>query len=490
MNENLNVKRAIKTNNYLLYIASILLGLQNIIRHGLVEGMLAAVVMLVMAIGVHIGCNLDFHFRIKGAIQAFVPLIVCIVLTHMGISAKSIMLMAIVIISMSALFFDAKLIRIVSVGETIILLAYFILDAKHIASHGLIREDIILPWTNYIFVVILTYFSTNWGKEYVEHAVKSEHEAKLLLEQTHKSVETIREVTETLNQDIEHLTYNVQEVKESSSQITTGVQNMTNGVAQSAESLTSISEQVKKGMEAVVETNEVSRKTNEISNELTETIGVSQQGLKEITTQMKIILENSHLSVGNVQVLEKAMMEIEEALGHIEQIASQTNLLALNAAIEAARAGELGKGFSVVAEEVRTLAEQSADTVQNINKVMVTLRQSMQSTSDQLNEGNVAVEKGNKIIDEIAGTFDSMYDRFEVINKNVDEQYQLSQKVNRIFNETQEVLETMVSISEEHVATSQEIMGCTEGQEENVSNLNETIDSVNKVVDQLVDLMK
>lgn len=425
-------------------------------------------------------------YQIKAGIQCFSPLVTCIVLTEIGVNYKSVVLIGIVILAMVSLYFDKQLTGIISVIETVILLAFCLLAKEKMIASGMMLDDFLLPWVTYVFCLILFYFSTRWGNEYIRNSIEREKEASKLLKAVHDNVEVIKHVTEVLDKDINDLTHNVGEVKASSRNITVGVENITEGVSQNAEALTSISEKVKGGMEIVIETNQVSKETSEVSSELKETIVASQKGLDEITSQMKVILSNSQLSLDTVHTLEKSTNEIENALGHIEQIASQTNLLALNAAIEAARAGELGKGFSVVAEEVRTLAEQSAETVKNINDVMIALRQAMQSTTVQLNAGNEAVEKGNKIIDDISGTFNEMYEGFDVINTNINTQYQLSQNVNHIFNETQGVLENMVATAQEHVATSEEIMGCTENQDENILNLNETIDSLNEMIKKLV----
>ena len=97
---------------------------------------------------------------------------------------------------------------------------------------------------------------------------------------------------------------------------------------------------------------------------------VGSQLMLGSTKQMKTIDEIVKGSVQNVQNLNVDSQEISKLVVVIKDIADQTNLLALNAAIEAARAGEHGRGFSVVAEEVRKLAEQTAASVTEITGIV------------------------------------------------------------------------------------------------------------------------
>ena len=106
-----------------------------------------------------------------------------------------------------------------------------------------------------------------------------------------------------------------------------------------------------------------------------------------------------------VSVLGDKSKEIGSILSLISSIAQQTNLLALNAAIEAARAGEQGKGFAVVADEVRKLAEQSASAAGNISLLINEIQKEIVNAVTAMDNGTIAVNDGIKMVNQAGKAF-------------------------------------------------------------------------------------
>lgn len=118
------------------------------------------------------------------------------------------------------------------------------------------------------------------------------------------------------------------------------------------------------------------------------------QVMDDVVSSMDIISHSTDDTLQTIQILESRVQHIEELTNTIIAIANQTSLLSLNASIEAARAGENEKGFAVVAEEVRKLAEQSHDAVGSITNHVEGIRKSVADASESILKGSQSVETG------------------------------------------------------------------------------------------------
>jgi len=153
--------------------------------------------------------------------------------------------------------------------------------------------------------------------------------------------------------------------------------------------------------------------------------------------EIKQLADNINQSADQMNILIEHGQEINSVLTVIKAVAEQTNLLALNAAIEAARAGEQGRGFAVVADEVRKLAQRTQESTFEIETVIANIRQAtdesaalMRENSESADQGAQAIKDTETCLQLITGSFSDIISKNELINDNQSQQLQAVKEVN------------------------------------------------------------
>ncbi|MER2520507.1 MAG: cache domain-containing protein [Bdellovibrionales bacterium] len=157
-------------------------------------------------------------------------------------------------------------------------------------------------------------------------------------------------------------------------------------------------------------TEELSASIGEINRQITESSQVAQNAVKEVKKTDE-----------TVSTLSEAAAQIGDVVKLIQDIAEQTNLLALNATIEAARAGEAGKGFAVVASEVKNLANQTARATEDISKKIVTVQNVSTDTVSAIRSIGKTIEQMNTITTAIANAIQEQTAATKEISNNVQQ---------------------------------------------------------------------
>lgn len=209
----------------------------------------------------------------------------------------------------------------------------------------------------------------------------------------------IGQVANNFDEFVDGLSILIKSIIDQSSQVIDGVDHLDNGVREinkiSGHQLSSVDMVVTAMQEMSYAISEMAKNAQLTSQELAEVKQLTDEGSK-ITINAVTEIKGLSETVGQAaQVIEKLSVnssDISSVVDVIRGIAEQTNLLALNAAIEAARAGEQGRGFAVVADEVRSLASKTQQSTQSIQKMIEALQKGVKEAVNSISQGNTATQ--------------------------------------------------------------------------------------------------
>ncbi|NTW05809.1 MAG: methyl-accepting chemotaxis protein [Peptococcaceae bacterium] len=249
-------------------------------------------------------------------------------------------------------------------------------------------------------------------------------------------------------------------VGEVSMQLNLNSQQTTAGANETAASMNEIATTVEQVNENINEISSASISAAENANE-------GNISLNKLTGQMHNIANSSHESTKVVNGVSEKSQEIGKIVDIITTISDQTNLLALNAAIEAARAGEQGRGFAVVADEVRKLAEQSFNAAKEIKDLVGAIQFESQEAVQAMVNGGKDVEEGIQVVQEVGESF--------------------KQIINAVKGLTEQI-QGVASATEQMSAGVQNIAAATEEQTAAIEEVSASAESLSTLAEELNNL--
>jgi methyl-accepting chemotaxis protein len=325
-------------------------------------------------------------------------------------------------------------------------------------------------------------------KDEVGHLIIATNEMN---RQTRDLLNRINTVSGSVTSQSEELSQSANEVKSGSEQIAITMQELASGTEVQANNTNELSSIMGSFTLKVEEANEKGKLIQQSSNQVLSMASEGKKLMESSNDQMAKIDQIVQGAVQKVQSLDSQSREISTLVSVINDIAEQTNLLALNAAIEAARAGEHGKGFAVVADEVRKLAEQVSHSVTDITSIVINIQKESGMVAESLLNGYSEVEKGTSQIQTTGKTFTEineavikMVNSITTISDSLSEMEDNSLKMNRSIEEIASISQESAAGVEQTSASSQQISSSMEEIAGNSEDLSKLAEELNALVNQ------
>ncbi len=286
--------------------------------------------------------------------------------------------------------------------------------------------------------------------------------------ETTKSIRELVRKTKVISENLSDLSKNIKDggntVALSSEEIAASVTSVSQEGIKQAESLEEAVRLLESfSMDLDNVENELSLLTD-VGNNIKEDTNLGAETINKLANTIDEMFNSFLIGKNKIESLDKSISQINSIVDVINGVANQTNLLALNASIEAARAGEAGKGFSVVAEEIRKLAEEVLKSSKSINQLINTV---MKETDDVFNTTELVtkiVEESKNDIDNVTISFREVIEKVNNIPREIDKVRVVLQGTMKGRNEILNTVESIASKSQEISALSEEVTASTEEQ--------------------------
>lgn len=277
-------------------------------------------------------------------------------------------------------------------------------------------------------------------------------------------VSEIESNVQITNQSVNDLTEASQQAAQQIEMITRTIEHISDGAKRQADVAKENLQSIEKLSQVAATVDEQSMLSKQLSERMVHDLKQSTDVVQSLVDGMHRLVQQNEESIQAVKRLEKNAAEIGDISKVVGEIAEQTNLLALNASIEAARAGEHGRGFSVVAEEVRKLADQSAQAVMAINghieEMQNQVKQVVERIERQVHIASTESKKGDDTTKALATISSSIFN----VVQAVDEITEMVKAQLTSMQSTVEEAEVMLAIANDTMEGSQEVFATSEMQ--------------------------
>jgi len=324
------------------------------------------------------------------------------------------------------------------------------------------------------------------------HIIKSKDEIGELtlyfsnmLDNLRSLISQVRDMSGNVAASSEEMMASSEEVSKTSEQIAAAISDLAKGASEQAASSEEGNGKIIDVVNGLDNIAAQMTKSEELSNE---TKGSVEDGKKSVEYQSVKMNESKQVTsdvADAISSLSEKSVEIGDILLVIKSISEQTNLLALNAAIEAARAGEHGKGFAVVSDEIRKLAEQSNSSANKIGSIIEEVQLGVEHAVSQMKKAKVVVEDQENALINTVTAFEKISESVSIITDNINKVTTKTKELNINANYAGDAISNIASISQETASGTEEVAASTEEQTAVIHQIAESAESLSIIASEL-----
>lgn len=301
-------------------------------------------------------------------------------------------------------------------------------------------------------------------RELIEQALTSARQVADTSQQLSASVEEVAASNQQVARSVDELVNGFGEQNESINesvyivdQLANSIDQISKGAREQAVNVSQTTEMVSQMVKGIDEVTQNAQKVAEAAQQTSNVANKGGEAVDKTITGMQKIKQTVFESANKIKELGEHSKQIGEIVEVIDDIADQTNLLALNAAIEAARAGEHGKGFAVVADEVRKLAERSGKATKEIAALISSIQKGTTNAVTAMEVGTQEVELGVALADDAGVALKEIVTTIRAANGQIESITAATEQISASSTEVARAIDNVAAITEENTAATEEM---------------------------------